>query len=113
VSFEVRWRGDWCEWLVQPEALCRMTHPTSSLPRFSFASLASCFAYSSSMFALEGTEGEPRSTVAQPTGGCGDGVPLFPKRSHFVNRPRSATHPSKHDIDAPICSSPEGVTEVE
>ena len=94
----------WCGW---------MTYPTSSLPRFCLASFASCFAYSSSMFALEGSKSEPRAIVVQPTGGCGVGVPLLPKPSQFVNRSRSTTHPSEHDVDASISSSPECVTEVE
>ena len=38
----------------------RMTYPISSLPRLSLASLVSCFAYSSSMFALRSIEDETR-----------------------------------------------------
>lgn len=91
----------------------RMTYPTSSLPRFILASFASCFAYSSSIFALESVEGELRSVSVGQAGGCGDGVPLFPIRSQLVYCPRSTAHPGKQDIDTSICSSPEGITVVE
>jgi len=91
----------------------RMTYPISSLPRCSFASFASCFVYSSSMFALENTEDEPRSTLPQQTCGFSKNVPLFPKRSQFVNRPRGTPNPSKQNVDTCISRSPEGVTEVE
>jgi len=74
----------------------RMTYPISSLPRLSLASRVSCFAYSSSMFALRSVENEMGSIlVHHQTGGCADSVPLFPKCSQLVNRPRGTAHPSK------------------
>ena len=72
-----------------------MTYPISSLPRLSLASRVSCFANSSSRFALRGFEGEPRSIPPEETGSCADGVPLFPKRSQLVNRPRGTAHSRK------------------
>jgi len=46
---------------LSPNSGCygRVTYPISSLPRLSLASRASCFAYSSSMFALERIKDEP------------------------------------------------------
>lgn len=68
MNFEVRWKEDKRECLIQPKMLyVTMTYPISSLPKCSLASLASCFAYSSSMFALEGAESERRSIPAQQT----------------------------------------------